>query len=168
MRGGFFRYFTQFIKQLPIRRIDFSDRSEEKRHQQMVTLVDYLIFLKTNTSENESRDQLMVSYFEQIIDALVYELYLPDEIHTAGKAFFAPLVAERLPALAEIEGDKLSALRQIFERLFHKDHVIRQNIFFPDTIESGRTASISRLLLPNDRTIVAGKSGGFPEQEPAA
>jgi len=138
LRGGFFRYFTQFIKQLPIRRINFSDRFEEKQHQQMVTIVDYLLFLKTNAAEDESRDQLMVSYFEQIIDALVYELYLPDEIHTAGREFFAPLLAERLPALAEIKGDKLSGLRQIFERLFHKDHVIRQNIFFLDTIESIR------------------------------
>lgn len=138
MRGGFFRYFTQFIKQLPIRRINFSDQFEETQHQQMVTLVDYLLFLKANTAETESRDQLMVSYFEQIIDALVYELYLPDEIHAAGKEFFAPLAAERLPALAEIKGDKLSGLRQIFERLFHKDHVIRQNIFFLDTIESIR------------------------------
>lgn len=135
LRGGFFRYFTQFIKQLPIRRINFSDQTEGKQHQQMVTLVDYLLFLKAKTSENESRDQLMVSYFEQIIDALVYELYLPEEIHGAGREFFAPLAAERLPALAEIKGDKLSGLRQIFERLFHKDHVIRQNIFFLDTIE---------------------------------
>lgn len=73
-----------------------------------------------------------------MIDALVYELYLPDEIHTAGKQFFAPLIAERLPALDEIKGDKLTALRQIFERLYDRNHTIRQNIFFLDTIESVR------------------------------
>lgn len=138
MRGGFFRYFTQFIKQLPIRRIDFADPIEKKHHQQIVTLVDYILFLKAHIAETEPRDQLLASYFEQIIDALVYELYLPDEIRTAGKEFFAPLMAERLPALAEIKGDKLTGLRQIFERLFHKDHIIRQNIFFLDTIESVR------------------------------
>ncbi|MEK7831439.1 MAG: hypothetical protein AAB401_10165, partial [Acidobacteriota bacterium] len=70
--------------------------------------------------------------------ALVYELYLPDEIHTAGKEFFAPLAAERLPALAEIKGDKLTGLRQIFERLSRKDHVIRQNLSTLETIESVR------------------------------
>lgn len=138
LRGGFFRYFTQFIKQLPIRTINFSDSVEVKWHQLIVTLVDYLLFLKANISADESRDKLMVSYFEQLIDALVYELYLPDEIHTAGKQFFAPLIAERLPALDEIKDDKLAALRQIFERLYDRNHIIRQNIFFLDTIDSVR------------------------------
>jgi type I restriction-modification system DNA methylase subunit len=138
LRGGFFRYFTQFIKQLPIRTINFSDSLEVKHHQLMVTLVDYILFLKANTSEGDSRDQLIVSYFEQLVDALVYELYLPDEIHTAGKQFFAPLIAEQLPALDEIKGDKLETLRRIFERLYDRNHVIRKNIFFLDTIESVR------------------------------
>ena len=121
-----------YVSQLPIA------KTSQAQQTTITTLVDYILFLKADTSESESRDSLMVSYFEQIIDALVYELYLPDELHTAGKEFFAPLAAERLPALAEIKGDELTALRQIFERLFHKDHVIRQNIFFLDTIESIR------------------------------
>lgn len=129
------------LAQIPVYKINFSNSGEVRQHQLVVTLVDYILFLRTNASEGESRDQLMVSYFEQIIDALVYELYLPDVIHGAGREFFAPLIAERLPALDEIKGDKLAklnALRQIFERLFHKDHLIRQNIFFLDTIESIR------------------------------
>lgn len=47
-------------------------------------------------------------------------------------------MAERLPAMDTIKGDKLAALRQIFERLFDRDHLLRQNIFFLDTIESIR------------------------------
>lgn len=121
-----------YVSQLPIA------KTSPEQHAAISKLVDYILFLKSNSAETESRDQLMVSYFEQIIDALSYELYLPDEVHGAGREFFAPFVAENLPALAEIKGDKLSALRQIFERLFHKDHVIRQNIFFLDTIESIR------------------------------
>ncbi len=136
--GGYFAANKQYIEQLPIRTINFSDHSDQQRHREIVTLVGYILFLKDNADETESRDQLMVNYFEQIIDALVYELYLPEELHTAGREFFAPLAAERLPALADIRGDKLSDLRQIFERLFHKDHIIRQNIFFLDTIESVR------------------------------
>ncbi len=138
LRGGFFRYFTQFIKQLPVRTIDFSDPAEVKQHQQVVMLVDYILFLKANLDEGSSRDQLMISYFEQLIDALVYELYLTEEIHQSGRKFFEPLMAERLPALDTIKGDKLAALRDVFERLFDRDHIIRQNIFFLDTIESIR------------------------------
>jgi type I restriction-modification system DNA methylase subunit len=144
LRGGFFRYFTQFIKQLPIRTINFSDPLEVKQHQLMVTLVDYILFLKASMAnmadiaESDSPAQLIVNYFGQLIDALVYELYLPDEIHAAGRQFFAPLITERLPALDEIKGDKLEALRQIFERLYDRNHVIRKNIFLLDTIESVR------------------------------
>lgn len=103
-----------------------------------MTLVDYLLFLKAKTDEGSSRDQLIISYFEQLIDAMVYELYLTEEIHQSGRKFFEPLMAERLPALDKIKGDKLAALRSIFERLFDRDHIIRQNIFFLDTIESVR------------------------------
>jgi hypothetical protein len=132
LQGGALAMQTPYVSQLPIA------KTFPEQHAAISKLVDYILFLKAHITETESRDQLMVSYFEQNIDALVYELYLPDEIHTAGKEFFAPLLAERLPALAEIKGDKLTGLRQIFERLFHKDHIIRQNIFFLDTIESIR------------------------------
>ncbi len=123
---------AEYLKETPI--------ALASSHQQTIIarLVDYIVFSKANLSEDASRDQLMVSYFEQLIDALVYELYMPDEIHTAGKQFFAPLIAERLPALDEIKGDKLATLRQIFERLYDRNHIIRQNIFFLDTIESVR------------------------------
>jgi methylase of polypeptide subunit release factors len=132
VRGGYLRAFSDYMQQVPIA------QTSQAQQATITKLVDYLLFLKANTAETESHDQLMVSYFEQIIDALVYELYLPDEIHGVGREFFAPLLAQNLPALDEIKSDKLLALRQIFERLFHKDHVIRQNIFFLDTIESIR------------------------------
>jgi hypothetical protein len=59
-------------------------------------------------------------------------------LHEAGRAFFEPLAAEKLPALADIKGDKLTHLRRIFERLFDREHPVRQNIFFLDTLESVR------------------------------
>lgn len=105
---------------------------------QIAALVDYILFLKADGSDSGSRDQLMLSYFEQIINALVYELYLTDELHEAGRTFFEPLASEKLPALADIKGDKPTHLRRIFERLFDREHPIRQNIFFLDTLESVR------------------------------
>jgi hypothetical protein len=47
-------------------------------------------------------------------------------------------MAQRLPAMDAIKGDKLAALGHIFERLFDRDHLLRQNTFFLDTIESIR------------------------------
>ena len=104
------------------------------------TIVDYIIYLKKQPSTDGknlayARDYLMVKYFERIIDGLVYELYLSDELHRAGKYFFKPLQDEQLPSVKEITGYKMSALRAIFERLFYRKHPVRKNLFFLDSLE---------------------------------
>lgn len=80
MRGGFFRYFTQFIKQLPIRRINFGDRADHDRHDRMVRMVERLIETKqaltVAKTEQEQRIQRGRSaHLIRQIDQLVYELY---------------------------------------------------------------------------------------------
>ncbi len=84
-------------------------------------------------------DKLMNRYFEQIIDAAVMELYLPQELHEHDKHFMRYLLAENLPHIDTIKGDKITTLRQIFNRLFDKDHPIRVGIFFLDSIPVVRT-----------------------------
>jgi hypothetical protein len=76
----------------------------------------------------------MVRYFEQLIDGLVYELYFPDELHNGHKQFATLLTQERLPPLDQLNGDKVAELKTIFERLFDRDHPIRKNIYFLDSI----------------------------------
>ena len=135
--GGYYEYKPMFIERLPIPGI-----SAEKQRP-FIRLVDYIIYLKKRPSTHGknlayARDYMMVKYFEQIIDGLVYELYLTDELHRAGKYFFKPLLDERLPLIEEITGDKMSALRGIFERLFDKKHPVRKNLFFLDSLEAIR------------------------------
>lgn len=138
LRGGYFTFKTDYLKPFPIP-CSLSENPPTSEEQTIIaTLVDYILFLKADTSGSDSRDQLMLSYFEQIINALVYELYLTDELHEADRTFFEPLAAERLSTLADIKGDKRAHLRRIFERLFDREHPVRQNIFFLDTLESVR------------------------------
>ncbi len=126
------------VKPQNIRKLYIPKSISKKEQCGIETFVDYILFLKSDASGADSFDALMLSYFEQIINALVYELYLPDELHEAGRTFFEPLASEKLPALADIKGDTLAHLRRIFERLFDREHPIRQNIFFLDTLESVR------------------------------
>ena len=77
----------------------------------------------------------MLRYFERIIDGLAYESYLSEELHRGDKHFFKPLLDERLPQLEEIRGDKMHALREIFERLYEKTHPVRINLFFLDSVK---------------------------------
>jgi type I restriction-modification system DNA methylase subunit len=89
LRGGFFRYFTQFVEQLPIRPIDFSDTTDKARHDRMVNLVDRMLELnnrkrsgKYAPSELERLEHEIVSSDHEI-DELVYELYEINEEETS-------------------------------------------------------------------------------------
>jgi len=81
-----------------------------------------------------AEDKLMLSYFEQIVDALVMELYLPEELHSHDKYFMRHLLSENLPTLDKIKGNKIAEIRGIFKILYATDHAIRYNLFLLDTI----------------------------------
>jgi TaqI-like C-terminal specificity domain len=76
LRGGFYRYFTQFIEQFPIRPINFADKAERAEHDALGALVDRILKAK---QANAAAD---TSALEREIDARVYRLYglTPDEI----------------------------------------------------------------------------------------
>ena len=106
-------------------------------------IVEYILYLKKQSTTDgtdlaNSSDYVMVAYFGQILDALVYELYLSDELHQGNKYFFQPLFDGQLPQLEEIEErnrDKMPAFRDIFERLYDKNHPIAKNLFFLDSVK---------------------------------
>jgi hypothetical protein len=80
LRGGFFRYFTQFIEQLPIRTIDFSNIGEKAQHDKLVSLVDNMLELqrKYHNAKVEQDKELyerQIKIVDAQIDRLVYDLY---------------------------------------------------------------------------------------------
>lgn len=80
MRGGYFRYFTQFIKQLPLRPIDFSNHREATLHDNMVQLVDLMQDLHKRLAmcsipADKTLHQRQIDATDRQIDELVYELY---------------------------------------------------------------------------------------------
>lgn len=88
------------------------------------------------SSSAHARDAVMVSYFEQIINALVYELYFPEEIHGSGRNFISLFQRENLPNIPDDADETyIRVLRQLFERLFKTDHPLREAIFYLDSLE---------------------------------
>jgi type I restriction-modification system DNA methylase subunit len=80
MRGGFFRYFAQYLEQLPIRTIDFSDPADVARHARMVSLVEKMLSLNKQlpeaaTPHEKTALERQIEATDGQIDALVYELY---------------------------------------------------------------------------------------------
>ena len=129
IRGGYLRAFTGYIEQIPIVEPPDNVKSIFK------TLVDYIhIASECGTPSNK----VLISYLERILDGMVYELYLPDELHSAGRHVIKHVEAEGLPRLEDIEGDKLAALRGIVERLYAEGHPVRESLTFLEGVEAVR------------------------------
>jgi hypothetical protein len=136
LANGYFRYKPAYLNDFPL-----PELSSEKEQVPFVTLVDYVLYLKSHSdfdTELTSRDYVMISFFEQILDALVYELYLAEELHKSNKCFLEILMGEHLPSINSFSPNKLPDLRTVFEQLFDKEHEIRKNLFFLDTLETIR------------------------------
>lgn len=85
LRGGYVRFWTQFIEQLPIRTINFDDPADVARHGRMVSLVEQMLALHQKVTAatiptEKTLYQRQIEAADRQIDALVYELYgLTDE-----------------------------------------------------------------------------------------
>ncbi len=120
----------------------------EPQRKAIETIVGFILYLSEQLKDVPSHgeklmeiadDKLMLSYFEQILDAVVMELYLPNELHTHDKEIMRHLLHENLQSLDKNDSDKMQALRKVFQRLFDKEHPIRVNIFFLDSVPVVRT-----------------------------
>ena len=134
LKGDELRALSGYMQQIPIPNVTSTQKGLIGK------IVDYLIYLQKQPTTNSkdlayARDYVMLRYFERIIDGLVYESYLSEELHQGGKHFFKPLLDEQLPKSEEIQGDKMSVFRDIFEHLYEKTHPIRKNLFFLDSLE---------------------------------
>ena len=126
-----------YIQQIPIPDLTSTQKAL------IAKLVDYLIYLQQQPTINSkdlkhARDRIMLGYFERIIDGLVYEAYLAEDLHKGDKHFFQPLLEEQLLVCEEIQGDKMTALRDIFELLYERTHLVRRNLYYLDSVKAVR------------------------------
>ena len=122
--GGAFTLKHDTISKLPI----YIASIEEQRPFEI--LVDYILFLKKQTDLST----IYATYFEQIINGMVYELYFEEAV-TAAKRNIIPHT-QQLPDINTLSSDeeKLAVLTNLFEVLYHRDHPIRNAVFFMDSI----------------------------------
>ena len=133
----YLRARSAYIQQIPIPDVTSTEKA-------LITkLVDYLICLQQQPTINSkdlkyARDRIMLRYFERIIDGLVYEIYLTEELHQSGKHFLQPLLDEKLPPIEEIKGDKMEMLRDIFELLYERTHLVMRNLYYLSSVKAVR------------------------------
>ena len=78
--GGYFAANKQYIEQLPIRTINFSDPAEKAQHDKMVALVESMLELhkrlaSAKTPQEKEMLSRQIESTDGAIDRLVYELY---------------------------------------------------------------------------------------------
>ena len=81
----------------------------------------------------------MLAYWERILNGLVYELYFPEELHSAGLRLFDLVEAAGLPDIIALsEAERLPRLRQKFEELHDGAHPLRIPLDKLQTLETVR------------------------------
>ena len=75
-----FRYFTQFIDQLPVRTINLTGPADVVRHDKLVALVEQVLALHyklaaASIPTDKTLYQRQIEATDRQIDTLVYELY---------------------------------------------------------------------------------------------
>ncbi len=127
------------LYQEPLSKIPIIKNVEISAQDIIIKIVDYIIFLKQQEfNQNDdlkfAKDRLMVSFFERLIDCMVYELYFADELHKENKYFIEPLQKESLIDVQNMD-NKLEGIRVIFEKLNDNNHLIKKNMYFIDSVE---------------------------------
>lgn len=107
--------------------------SEQQKDSIIAMLAKYLIELS-----NKKESQIVYSFFDNITNAVVYELYFPLEIKSAGKE-----ILKHLGDLKPFNNDmsqekKLAIIQSEFERLYDPIHPVRFAIETLDSVEEVR------------------------------
>jgi len=132
-------FYPDDWKKIPVKKIPLKNQTP------FVALVDYILFLKTQNLKAIT-DQLMPTYFEQIIDGMVYELYFPGLLKKHNREIIKHL--GELPTFEENMSDeeKMSICKTVFNRLSAREHTVRTHLVLMSSIP--------------EIAIIEGKHGG--------
>ncbi|MBV6454760.1 MAG: Eco57I restriction-modification methylase domain-containing protein [Bacteroidetes bacterium] len=119
LQGGTRELRKVFFDKIPVKQIT------DEQEIPFAKMVDYLVALKKENSQ-EPTDQFMFIYFEQIANALVFELYFKEEFKYMNLEI-AKYIRE-LPDLNEKE-KALHQLRKTYVSINQDNHAVKQSLF---------------------------------------
>lgn len=121
--GGRKRYTGQYVERVPVPRV--SESEEEPFNK----IVDYVLFLKTQEANQEARQAF--SFFESLLDVMVYELYFPEQIKESGLDVIKHI--QKLPTLPESKQALLKAL-ETYKTISDKKHPVSNSVFYIENV----------------------------------
>jgi len=119
LQGGTRELRKVFFDKIPVKQIT------DEQEIPFAKMVDYLVALKKENSQ-EPTDQFMFIYFEQIANALIFELYFKEEFEKINLEI-AKYISE-LPDLDDTE-KALYDIRKIYITINQDNHKVKQSLF---------------------------------------
>lgn len=119
LQGGTRELRKVFFDKIPVKQI------ADEKEKPFAKMVDYLVAFKKENS-SEPTDQFIFIYFEQIVNALIFELYFKADFEQR-KLSIAKYVAE-LPSLNQLE-KPIHQLRKIYVDINRDNHPIKDAVF---------------------------------------
>ena len=129
-QNGYFEFKPMYVSALPIPEI-----SKEKQ-KPFENLVDYILFLKETDEAEQVNEYVpnshLVEQFEEVIDALVYELYFEEDFQKAEISFLNYAMRDFPPIENSPRLEKIKIIHAAYQTLRQKDGEIRNNLKLMD------------------------------------
>lgn len=131
LRGGYNRYLPMYMEKFPI-------HEEKSKQKPFEILSSYLLYLKNLPSKEQPLNEYvpnshLIQQFEEIIDAMVYELYFTEDFQRA-KLGFIKYVERDFPSIEGLDkGKAKNVIHEAYQHLRQKENEIRQNLKLIDT-----------------------------------
>jgi len=130
LQGGFMRAFSDYMRHVPIPEVTAEVKSI------IMMLADNLLLL--SSQPRTPQRAVSIAFFESVLDALVYELYLPDELHAAGYFPYQVISAAAWPEWTGNAEQDVKALERVFQNWYDPTHPVRQLTHFLDSVPEVR------------------------------
>ena len=129
-KNTFQKILIENCKQFPIPRA-----LDEKHSKLLDTIIDYLLFLNKDTESALNAfvpNSHIISLFDEINDAMVFELYFPKEFKQADIEFFKYAKRDFKPIDGLSNNEKKEVIHQAYQKLRDKHNEIRNNLKLMD------------------------------------
>jgi hypothetical protein len=126
-RGDFPKILIADLKDFPVVKL------ESKAELVIKTYVKYIDFLMIYKPLD-----IIFSFYDQLVNALIYELYFPKELKSANKNLLFYLDAPKPITDDMSDEEKLAIIQSKFERLYEPNHPVRHNLETLDSVEEVR------------------------------
>ena len=129
LRGGDYHIYPEHLRNLPIKLIG---KTEQKAFVILVTYIISIVKLDKQINQNVPNGHI-VQLFEEVIDAMVMELYFKEDFEKAGVEFIK--YVERYFESIEDKGEQeqVGIIHKVYQKLRERDNEIRNNLKLMDT-----------------------------------